>query len=116
MVLVYAPLSFAKFDPAFVWTTLTTPHFLIHYHQGEEEIAKRTAVIAEDVHERLVPLLKWDPKGRTHVVLVDGFDTSNGTTTTFPYNLISLFITPPLGEPGFGTLVYDEWLRLVIYA
>ena len=37
---------YAKFDPSFVWTTLETPHFLIHYHQDGEEIAKRAAVIA----------------------------------------------------------------------
>ncbi len=114
LLLVHASPAFAKLDPDFTWTTLGTPHFLIHYHQGEDEIAKRVAVIAEDVHERLVPRIKWDPKGRTHVVLVDGFDVSNGSTTTFPYNLMTLFITPPLGEPGFGAMVHDEWLRLLI--
>ncbi len=106
--------SFAKFDPAFTWTTLETPHFSIHYHQGEEELAKRTAVIAEDVHARLVPRIKWEPKGRTHMVLVDAMDDTNGLTTVFPYNHITLFITRPVGEPGFGTMVYDEWMRTLI--
>jgi sugar lactone lactonase YvrE len=112
--LLNASSAFAKFDPAFTWTTLETPHFYIHYHQGEEEIAKRAAVIAEDVHARLVPRIKWDPKGRTHLVLVDAMDDSNGETTPQPYNHITLFITPPLGEPGFGTMAYDEWMRLLI--
>jgi hypothetical protein len=40
---------------------------LIHYHQGEEAIAKHVAVIAEDVHERLVPRMKWKPKDRTNL-------------------------------------------------
>ncbi len=71
--------AFAKFDPSFTWTTLETPHFSIHYHQGEEEIAKRTAVIAEDVHDRLVPRIKWDPTGRTPSVLVDAMDDTNGS-------------------------------------
>jgi hypothetical protein len=107
-------LAHAKFDPAFTWTTLETQHFYIHFHQGEEEIAKRAAVIAEDVHDRLVPRIKWDPKGRTHVVLVDAMDESNGLTTPFPYNHITLFITQPVGGPGFGTTSYDEWMRLLI--
>jgi Tol biopolymer transport system component len=114
ILLFSASVAHAKFDPAFTWTTLETPHFLIHFHQGEEEIAKRTAVIAEDVHDRLVPRIKWDPKGRTHLVLVDAMDDSNGLTTPFPYNHITLFITQPAGEPGFGTTAYDEWMRLLI--
>src|SRR3990172_1890516 len=71
---LFAVPAFAKFDPSFTWTTLETPHFLIHYHQGEEELAKRAAVIAEDVHERLVPRIKWEPTSRTHLVLVDALD------------------------------------------
>ena len=113
--LLFAPnLAFAKFDPVFTWTTIETPHFEIHYHQGEEELAKRAAVIAEDVHTRLVPRVKWDPKGRTHIVLVDAMDESNGETTPQPYNHITLFITQPVGLPGFGATAYDEWLRVLI--
>ncbi len=104
----------AKFDPFFTWTTLETPHFYIHYHQGEEELAKRVTVIAEDVHDRLVPRVKWDPAGRTHIVLVDARDSTNGLTTVFPYNHITLFLTQPAGAPGFGTTVYDEWMRTLI--
>lgn len=114
LILLYASLAFAKFDPDFTWTTLETPHFYIHYHQGEDEIAKRAAVIAEDAHARLTPRIKWEPKDRTHIVLVDAVDTSNGMTTVFPYNLIILYITPPVGEPGFGTTAYDEWMRVLI--
>ena len=114
ILLFAASAASAKFDPSFTWTTLETPHFDIHYHQGEEEIAKRAAVIAEDVHSRLVPRIKWDPKGRTDIVLVDSMDDTNGLTTPVPYNHIVLFITQPLGEPGFGTTVYDEWMRTLI--
>jgi Tol biopolymer transport system component len=114
ILLFSASLALAKFDPAFTWKTLETPHFEIHYHQGEDDIAGRTAIIAEDVHDRLVPLIKWNPKGRTHIVLVDASDESNGFSTPFPYNRITLFITRPVGQPGFGTIEYDEWLRLLI--
>jgi len=99
--------SFAKFDPSFTWTTLETPHFFIHYHQGGEEIAGRTAQIAEDVHARLAPRIKWEPKQKTHIVLVDATDESNGMSTPLPYNQMILFLTQPVGEPGFGTTSYD---------
>ncbi len=114
VLLLPASSALAKFDPAFTWTTLETPHFLIHYHQGEEELAKRAAVIAEDVHDRLVPRIKWDPTGPTHIVLVDATDDSNGLTTPFPYRHITLYITAPAGGPGFGTTAYDDWMRLLI--
>ncbi|HTF99210.1 MAG TPA: hypothetical protein VK654_01325 [Nitrospirota bacterium] len=112
--LLLAPPAFAKLDPSFTWTIVETPHFVIYYHQGEEEIAKRAVVIAEDVHDRLVPRIKWDPTGKTHMVLVDAMDEPNGLTTPFPYNHITLYVTQPLGEPGFGTTAYDDWLRLLI--
>jgi hypothetical protein len=109
-----ASSALAKFDPSFVWTTLETPHFLIHYHQGAEEIARKAAVIAEDVHSRLVPRIKWEPKEKTRLVLVDAMDEANGYTSPIPYNQVVLFLTQPSGGPGFGLTAYDDWLRLVI--
>jgi hypothetical protein len=114
VLLLIALPAFAKFDPVFTWTTLETQHFFIHFHQGEEEIAKHAAVIAEDVHDRLVPRVKWEPNGRTHIVLVDAEDTTNGFTTPFPYKHITLYLTPPLGAPGFGTTAYEDWMRMLI--
>lgn len=109
-----ASSALAKFDPSFVWTTLETPHFLIHYHQDGEETAKRAAVIAEDVHARLVPRIKWEPKEKTRLVLVDAMDEANGYTSPIPYNMVVLFLTQPAGGPGFGLTAYDDWLRLLI--
>jgi Tol biopolymer transport system component len=114
VLLFTAGTGYAKFDPAFTWTTLETPHFYIHYHQGGGEIAKKAAQIAEDVHARLVPRIKWEPKQKTHVVLVDAMDEANGMTSPFPYGLMVLLLTQPLGEPGFGTTPYEDWMRLLI--
>lgn len=112
--LVYAPPSFGKFDPSFTWTTLETPHFLVHFHQGGEETARKAARIAEDAHARLVPRIKWEPKAKTRLVLVDAMDESNGMASPIPYNQMIIFLTQPLGAPGFGDTSYDDWLRLVI--
>ena len=114
VLLLLAVPAFAKFDPDFTWNTLETPHFLIHYHQGGDALAKKTAQIAEDVHARLAPRIKWEPKGKTQVVLVDAMDEANGMTTVMPYNIMVLLLTQPVGEPGFGTTPYEDWMRMLI--
>jgi Tol biopolymer transport system component len=113
MVLCAGPAS-AKFDPSFRWTTLETPHFLVHYHQGGEAMAYRAARVAEDVHGRLVPRIKWEPKDRTHIVLVDAMDEANGLSSPFPYNQMVLYLTQPAGGEGFGLTSVDDWLHLLI--
>lgn len=114
LLLLYLPAGNAITDPSFSWMTLTSPHFLIHYHQGEEALARRTVVLAEDVHHRLVPRMKSQPRERTNIVLIDALDDANGWATVMPYNLITLYITPPLGEPGFGAHPHDDWMRMLI--
>ena len=113
LLFLAAPAS-AKFDPSFSWTTIETQHFLVHYHQGGEETARKAAAIAEDVHARLVPRIKWEPKQKTRLVLVDAMDEANGMASPMPYNQMIIFLTQPLSEPGFGTVSHDDWLRLVI--
>ena len=114
LCIFYLPAAFAKTDPSFSWMTLSSPHFLIHYHQGEESLAKRAVEIAEDVHARLVPRMKSQPHTRTNIVLVDAMDDANGSATPLPYNLITLYITQPFGESIFGASNYDDWMRLLI--
>lgn len=110
----YLPAGYAKTDPSFSWSTLSSSHFLVHFHQGEEALAKRVAVLAEDVHTRLAPRMKSQPHERTNIVLLDAFDDANGWATPLPYNLITLFITQPHGESIFGAGNYDDWMRLLI--
>jgi WD40 repeat protein len=114
LFLLYLPISFAKTDPSFSWMTLTSAHFLIHYHQGEEALAQRAVVLAEDVHARLAPRMKSQPHDRTNIVLVDALDDANGSATPLPYNLITLYITQPFGGSVFGASNYDDWMRMLI--
>jgi Tol biopolymer transport system component len=114
LLLLYFSPGFAKTDPSFSWMTLTSPHFLIHYHQGEEALAQRVVVLAEGVHALLVPRMKSQPRTRTNIVLVDALDDANGSATPLPYNLITLYITQPFGESIFGVSNYDDWMRLLI--
>jgi len=113
LIILFYPVSvFAKYDPLFKWNTIETKHFQIHFHQGEELIAQRAAVISEDIHERLVPRIKWEPKEQTHIVFVDSMDGVNGMATPWPYNKIIVFITQPSGVVGFD--LYDDGLRTLI--
>ncbi len=100
-----------RYDPALRFRSLTTPHFVIHYHQGEEAQALRLSVIAEAVHGDLTARMGHAPKGRTHVVLVDQTDDPNGWTTPVPYNLIELTAAPPSGASTIGNT--SDWLRMV---
>ncbi|MFH0871248.1 MAG: BamA/TamA family outer membrane protein [bacterium] len=103
-----------KPDPLLRWRTFKTPHFAIHYHQGEEALAARAAEIAEEVHARLTSDLRWEPRGSTQLVLIDRYDESNGFSTPFPYNAILITASAPSGGELSGLENQDDWLRLVI--
>ena len=47
-----------RYDPALRFQSLVTPHFVIHYHQGEEAQALRLSLVAEAVHADLVARMK----------------------------------------------------------
>jgi hypothetical protein len=107
-----APDAFAAIshDPQLTWKTLHTRHFRIHFHDGEEQLARDTADIAESVHLRLVPLLAWQPSRPTDIVVTDEIDMANGFTTTLPSNRVELWVTPP----DDGLFDYGPWLESLI--
>ena len=90
---------------------MATPHFSIHYHQGEETEALRLSLIAEAVYAELTARMEHAPRGRTHVVLVDQDDDPNGWSTPVPYNLIEIRAAPPAGSSTIGNT--SDWLRVV---
>jgi hypothetical protein len=104
-------LAASRYDPALRFRTLATPHFLIHFHQGEDVIARRFAPIAEDVYRQLTTRLRTVPGGRTHVILVDQSDVPNGWATPLPWNIIEITVGPPASRSLIGNV--DDWLRLV---
>jgi Tol biopolymer transport system component len=104
----------SSYPPSYEWRTYETEHFLVHFHQGEEALSRRAGAIAEDVHARLSPLMRWIPQERTHLVLTDNVDVSNGSATTFPRNRIEVYVSAPGGDPSSPLAYYDDWLDLVI--
>ncbi|MGH7274746.1 MAG: hypothetical protein ACREIQ_09850, partial [Nitrospiria bacterium] len=110
-----APIIFlpdTKYHPSLKWQTTETAHFAIHFHQGEEQIAQKAAVLAEEVHQKLSPILRWQPKTRTQLILVDNEDEASGAATPIPYNTVYINLTPPAGT--LFLINYQDWLRLVI--
>ena len=107
-----APLAAAsRFDPALRFRSLATEHFVIYFHRGEERLAARLAVIAEEVRRRLEPALGVPRQQRTHVVLADQTELANGAATPLPYNTIAIYPATPAGSELIGNT--DDWLQLV---
>src|SRR5882724_9920031 len=95
LALLLLPLPAAALDPRFVWETVETPHFQVHYHQGMYRYAQKMARAAELSHERLLPLLDHSPSERTQIVAQDDTDFANGNATPLLYDLIHAYAAPP---------------------
>jgi len=111
MILMAANANAAfKYDPALSWQTLQSDHFEIHYHDGEEALAERSARICEQQYLETGRVFNWYPKQRTQVVLVNTLDVSNASASPFPVNTMVLYL-PASDEPSEE---YDDWLRHLI--
>ena len=102
----------ARFDTSFTFSTLETPHFSIHFHQGLEAVARKAALFAEDAHDKLSRDITWQMSEKTEVVLIDNSDFSNGFATALPYNTIYILVVPPSLASTLGE--YDDWLKSLI--
>ena len=114
LIVAAAANGASEFPPHYRWQTLTTEHFLVHFHDELEPVARRAAAIAEETHARLAPAMKWEPRGRTHLIVTDHVDVSNGSATPFPRNRIEIYVSAPGGDPSSPIAYYDDWLELVI--
>jgi Tol biopolymer transport system component len=99
------------FDPQLEWKSIKTEHFWIHYHQGIEEQAVKLSQIAEKVHKRLSPIIKWQPALRTDVILVDNLYTANGFAMPQPFNRVQIYLTRPELDGVLSN--FDSWLEMV---
>lgn len=99
-------------SPSLEFYTVKTDHFYIHYPKEASLVAKDTAEIAENVYAKLTPKFDWKPWGRTHIVLLDKTDESNGLATVIPANYLLLYITPPMADSSLDN--YKNYLELLI--
>jgi len=97
-------------DPSLPWRTFDTEHFSVHFAEQYRAQARTVAEVAESVYPRVTGWLKWKPESRTHVVVLDSFDISNGYSSPLPFNFIGIILSPP----DSGELLQNrEWLDLV---
>lgn len=93
------------------WRQIFTPHFVVTFPQGLDDLAERAAVRAERAYDQLAGRFVGAPPGRVQLLLADHADISNGFARPVPFNQITIFARPPTD----GSLAYyDDWLELVI--
>jgi len=102
-------VSAQLFDPQLRFRQLTTEHFVLYFHQGEEGLAQRLAPIAEETWRALKQPLGVMPPSRTRVVLADQTELFNGYATPVPYDTVVLYAVTPSGSDAN----FDDWLRLI---
>jgi hypothetical protein len=99
-------------NPSLSWKTHESEHFLIHYPDNLSHFVSKVDALSAKSHKALVPYFNWEPKKKTHVVLLDEVDQANGMATPVPNNTMTLYMQPPTkGE----LLVYDDWLSMLIH-
>ena len=103
-------LSATKYPPNLRWQQISTEHFIIVYHQGENNIAQHLAGFVERVRDQVTGFLDYTPKGKTYVVLTDHVDYSNATAYVFPRNKVVLFLRGPIGAAESKNEDYLEYV------
>jgi WD40 repeat protein len=99
-------------DPALVWKTIETEHFVIHYYEPLLDVARRVAAAAERSHTVLVPVFDHEPSEKTQIVITDDTDGANGFASVIPRNRIGLFATAPTSLSSLND--HDDWLYALV--
>ncbi len=95
--------------PELNWYTFETEHFVFHYHDETKRTAMEAALVSEEVYYPITKLYNYEPASKTHIILKDVNDFSNGMAYYF-HNKIEIWAMP---------LDYDlrgshRWLQNVI--
>jgi hypothetical protein len=102
------------FDPSLVWQQLETPHFVIVFHQGLENIAHETATVAEESYEIIQKEFNKAPAEKIYIVIADFVDSIVGSATPIPQNTI--YIGPAqMRLADWANVRLDSWLRMLVY-
>ena len=106
-------LDLAGLSPYTHYLTFDTEHFHLIYPDGYFGFASRAAEHLEHAHEVLSPILKWQPRSRTSVLIADNEDNANGFTLPALRVGIVLIATPP--ENWFSTSYSEDWIKLLTF-
>jgi Tol biopolymer transport system component len=104
-------LRAATYPPELRFHTISTDRVSVHFHQGEEGMARQAAALATEIlgeHTR-----RYRQRlGRVQIVLVDVQDDANGFATPLPYPFVTIQTAAPNGSDAFGN--HEGWLRLAL--
>lgn len=99
-------------DPRLNWNTIQSEHFYIHYAEGYERLAQKTANSAELAHNKIHKRINWQPDDKTHLVISDETDSANGFATPIHFNRSVLFMAPP--DSANSLEDFNDWLETLI--
>lgn len=99
-----------RYDPRLRFRTISTARFDIHFHQGEEALARRLATFIEEAAGQVDAAI-GPPEGRVQVILSGQNDLPNGWATPVPVNTIEITTAVPSASSALGNST--DWLRLV---
>jgi hypothetical protein len=116
-LILWVPAALAQFyeipfvDPGLRWRTLETASFAVHFAEQHRAQARVVAGVAEQVLPRITALLRWKPRSRIHLVVLDSADLANGFASPLPFNFSMVFLAPP----DEGELLQNrDWLELLL--
>lgn len=100
----------AQFNyPELYWRVIETPHFLIHYHQQEENFVQQVARIAEEIYPGVTSDLGYQPLQRTPIVVENYNDMSGGYASILMTKIVVQAPWDPTRASGDLS-----WIRQVI--
>lgn len=102
----------ANWDPDLDWQTITTEHFRITFHDGEEALAAEMATHAEEAWNILTVEIGSIPRVPIDILLVDWTDSANGSASIVPGNTITIYVTQPSGDSTLG--LYENWPQAIL--
>lgn len=91
---LFAQLYDAVHRPKLTWYELNTPHFRVIYHDGYEDVARRSARLLESAYPKIQPITGGN-LSRFPVVINGYNDLSNGYVTTLHFRME--VEAPPIG-------------------
>ncbi|MCF7803019.1 MAG: hypothetical protein K9N46_10965 [Candidatus Marinimicrobia bacterium] len=95
--------------PELEWFTIETEHFYVHFYEETERSARVAAKIAEEVHGPVTDLYDVELDSKTHLILKDTDDYSNGAAYYYDNKIVIWAL--PLDFELRGS---HNWLRDVI--
>ena len=106
-------IDLAGLSPSTHYLHFQTTHFEITYAEGYFSFAEKAAIHLEHAHTVLSPLLKWQPRQKTSILITDNEDDANGFTAPSLRIGIALIATPP--DFWFPTAYTDDWIKLLAF-